>query len=126
MKNHESTQRYETIRDVWDVTSFGISPARLILGADKDGYIPGAPPPDRKQVALVVGWLRACARRTKTIRRNRDSYGLRAHIVEWYRTQGSEVYVSNGAVIAAALAEGYRAVRTRPEAPNAFFDMALL
>lgn len=123
---HGHGRRYETIRDVFDVTAYGISPAKLMLGADADGYVPGAKPPDTKQVSLVVAWLRECARRTKTVRRRNDSYSLRTQIVDWYRRKGSEVYVSNGAVIAAFLAEGYRAVRTRPEAPNAFFDMALL
>lgn len=122
----QNRHRTETIREIFDVTTFGISPARLMLGADAAGYVPGAKPPNPKEVSLVVAWLRACARRTKTIRRQRDSYGLRTHIVAWYRSQGSEVYVSNGAVIAGLLAEGYRAVRTRPEAPNAYFDMALL
>ena len=124
LKSAAPTKR-ETIRTVEDVTSFGFSPSRLMPGTDRDGYMPDAREPSRKEVELVRQWLREVGTRTKTIRRKRDSYGLRSDVVQWYADRGDNVYVSNGAVIAACLLEGYSAVRCRKDAPNAYFDLSV-
>jgi hypothetical protein len=121
----KTATKYETIREIFEVVSFGIVPSKLLPGADSRGYVRGATPPSIREIALVRQWLHANARRTKTIRRGHDSYGLRSDIVAWYAEMGDEVYISNGAVIAACLAEGFRAVRTRRDAPNAYFDLAV-
>lgn len=96
--------------------------------------------PDPEQVATCRAWLRTHACPRKTINYRRSSYGLK-HEVEhasripgrsypqtdhygrdWY---GPYVYVTNGAFITAALAEGYRMVPTSPGSPNAHFNISV-
>ena len=69
--------------------------------------------------------LLACGKR-KTINRRVSSYGLK-HSAEQLMAEMNvaESYVSNGALIVAAVALGYRVERIEGT-PNAFFDLAVV
>lgn len=75
---------------------------------------------DKKQVELCREWIRKYTKPRKTINRKTSSYGLKHRVERWCKEQKSYAYIGNGAFVAAALLEGYRA-----EAPsiNVFFDM---
>lgn len=90
------------------------------------------------QIEKCREWLRAHAEPTRGIRRRHSSYGLKHAVERWTRAPGRSYdqtdhfgrkwtgdyfYVSNGAFIAAALDEGYRAQRVRPGCLNAFFNL---
>ena len=98
----------------------------------------GAPSPP--QVETAREWIRAHARPRKTLNTTRSSYGLKhsveasscgAGLVYLQRDhQGRmwpspRLYISNGAFIAAAILEGYLAVRCRWNSPNVHFNMGL-
>jgi hypothetical protein len=79
-------------------------------------------PPDRREVAVCKRWLRRNAAPRKTVNRFSHSYSLK-HVVE--RTSGEHIhYVTNGALILAAIELGYRCKRIR-NTPNAAFNMKL-
>ncbi len=98
------------------------------------------PPPLFAQIEICQAWLRDYARPTKQIRRRFTSDSFRRLVTEWTRCLGlftdreqlnvhtgesyfsDRVYVSNGAFIAAALAEGYRAQRAR-NSYDAWFNL---
>lgn len=98
----------------------------------------GAPSPP--QVDAAREWIRAHARPRKTLNTTRSSYGLK-HSVEASSCGAGLVYlqrdpqgrmwvskrryVSNGAFIAAAILEGFLAVRCRWNSPNVYFNMGL-
>ena len=65
-------------------------------------------------------WLRAFGEKTKTIRPNWHSYGLK-HVVERWRG----TYISNGAFIAAALLEDYNITPNGYGSLNAYFNLSL-
>jgi len=80
-------------------------------------------PPDRREVRICKRWLAKYTTPRKTMNRFSNSYGLK-HVVE--RTSGADVhYVTNGALILAAVELGYRCKRVR-STPNATFAMKLL
>ena len=76
----------------------------------------------RRAMAFI---LLACGRR-KAINRRASSYGLK-HSAERLMSElnMAESYVTNGALIVAALALGYRIERIEGT-PNAFFDLAVV
>ena len=91
------------------------------------------------EIALSREWLREFASPTKTIRARcgRSSYALKHAVERWTRQlhsqwrqidradrewTGNYHYVSNGAFIVAAIAEGYR-VKRISDGPNAFFNL---
>jgi hypothetical protein len=79
--------------------------------------------PEPQQIAACRAWLREFAVPTKTIRPRASSYGYK-HVVErWTREKGVNLYIANGAFIAAAIVEGYRLERTDRSSPNAFFAL---
>ena len=82
--------------------------------------------PDRAQVDICKRWLAKYATHRKTMNRYSNSYSLK-HQVEMTRLRehGGDYYVSNGSLIAAALALGYQCRRIRGT-PNAIFAMKLL
>ena len=77
-------------------------------------------PPLPAQVEVCRQWLSLFARPRKTINVRRSSYGLKHAVEAW-----ASGYVSNGAFIAAAVAEGYR-VRQIGRGTNANFNMSFL
>jgi len=77
-------------------------------------------PPNTREVDICRDWLRAYGEKTKTIRPNWHSYGLK-HVVERWRG----TYVSNGAFIAAALLEGYNITPNSYANLNACFNPSL-
>jgi hypothetical protein len=74
--------------------------------------------PDPDEVDICNAWLRAHAKPTKTIRHDHSSYGYKPAVERWAGT-----YISNGAFIVAALAQGYRAERTDYGTSNADFAL---
>ena len=79
-------------------------------------------PPDRREVEVCKRWLRRNAAPRKTVNRFSHSYSLK-HVVE--RTSGEHIhYVTNGALILAAIELGYRCKRIG-DSPNALFNMKL-
>lgn len=90
----------------------------------------GFDPPDATQVEICRVYIRRFKERTKTIRKKDSSYGLKHEVERWTKVasgeSGRRVYISNGAFITAAIAEGYAVepVRESPNSPNAFFNMA--
>jgi hypothetical protein len=94
--------------------------------------------PDARQVELCRTWLKMHATKRKTFNLRAGSYGLKHVVEDWTSGLGvvwlqrdpwgrrfvsSRRYVSNGAFIAAAIAEGYR-VQQIGNGPNAIFDMS--
>ena len=68
-------------------------------------------------VTWTIGWLRSNVEPIKTINRRHSSYGLK-HLAEKF---SPNLYLSNGAFIAAALLVGYR---FEVDPPNAMFGMS--
>ena len=68
------------------------------------------PAPDPQQVAMCSRWLRRFATTRKSVSRAASSATYKVAVEKW-----GGAYVSNGAFIAAAVAEGFTAV------PNDFF-----
>ena len=82
-------------------------------------------PPDQREVAVCKRWLRRHAAPQEKINHRTNSYGLK-HLVEIERcVRGGDYYVSNGSLIAAAIALGYRPKRIG-DSPNAAFNMRLV
>jgi len=79
--------------------------------------------PAQDQVDVCREWLRLHAEPTKNIRRAAYSYALKHVVEKWVAKSGHHKYVSNGAFIAAALQEGYRAKRATSGSLNARFNM---
>lgn len=77
-----------------------------------------ATPIDATQVATCRRWIRWFARPRKSFDLRTSSYGLKHQVESW-----AGRYVTNGAFIAAALAEGYR-VKQIHGGPNAHFNMS--
>ncbi len=73
--------------------------------------------PDPRQVVVCRRWIRWFVRPRKTINSRRSSYGLKHDAENW-----AGIYVTNGAFIAAAVAEGYRYEQI-DRGPNANFNM---
>jgi hypothetical protein len=98
------------------------------------------PLPQPFQVEVCRAWLREHARPTREIRRKFSTDSLRRFVTIWTRETGaftgreqeneftgdryvaSEVYVTNGAFLQAALDEGYRAVPV-PRTGDAWLDL---
>lgn len=79
----------------------------------------GTPPPPAEEVAVCRAWLTRYTRPCKTAAATQYSYGLK-HTVEacWPNVGGSSGgYVSNGALIQAAIDLGYRVDHDHPT-PN--------
>lgn len=83
--------------------------------------------PREEEIAMCREWIRAHVRKVDQIRTQPsfrggvgNSYHLK-HVVESWRPGE---YISNGALIEAALREGYRAQRTHRGSLNAVFNMA--
>jgi hypothetical protein len=66
-------------------------------------------PIDPEQVSICRVWIREYCTPRKTINTSSTSYGLKHRVENFCRNLGTPHYISNGAFIAAALAEGYRA-----------------
>jgi len=106
-------------RDKWRrVSANGIEPH----GSSKED--PRDPEPE--QVSACRAWLREFAAPTKTIRRERSSYQYKHAVEDSARALGVSLYVSNGAFIVAAIAEGYRLERDDYSSQNALFALTLL
>lgn len=77
---------------------------------------------DRHQVVLCRVWLRAHARPSLGPE-DRSSYGYKHDVENWIRSayNSADCYISNGAFVAAAIAEGYDPVDVQP--PNCRFNM---
>ena len=118
-----------------EVTANGVWPAPSLCGGVEG---PDRRAPNSEEIAICREWLRLFAVPTKTFRARHSSYGLKHTVEEWTETgrrtfqmidphgrpwSGSRHYVSNGAFIAAALVEGFRAKRTHSGSPNVFFNM---
>lgn len=107
-----------TIRDIPTVTTEGIGVGTV------DAHGPHASP-NHRDVQLAREWLSVCAKHTLTIRKTRTSYQLKRMVQAWFLHRGINVYISNGAMIAACLADGYRYKRCSPTDPNVWFDLGL-
>jgi RecA-family ATPase len=90
------------------------------------------PPPDEGQVALCQEWLRLFAVRTDDVQDGRTSYGLKHAVEAWSETldrpkpgDARYLYVSNGALIEAALREGFAVERVDYGSVNARFNFAV-
>lgn len=97
-------------------------PSSLVIHEDgvcREGCTHRAP--DAEQVGACRAWLRKYAQPRKTMNLRTSSYGLK-HDVE--RDSDDEVYVSNGALIKAALFEGYR-IEQIGDGPNVRLNIAL-
>jgi hypothetical protein len=94
-------------------------------GLFPDG-LPPAGPPDPKQVELCREWIRLHCSPRKSINHHAYSYALKHAVESWLRNAKRPAYITNGAFIAAAIAEGYRYRRARPSSINAVFNMSLL
>jgi hypothetical protein len=77
--------------------------------------------PDREQIAACRAWLREFAIATAAIRRRRSSYAYKHDVEDWARANEHALYVSNGAFIVAAIAEGVRVERAIEAGLNAVF-----
>ena len=75
-------------------------------------------PPYPSEIEICRQWLQLFAQPTARCGR-RSSYGLKHDVEKW-----AGKYVSNGAFITAAIAEGYR-TRTWPGSPNTCFFMSI-
>lgn len=98
-----------------DVCSYGVASKDTDL-ADK---------PSRQQVKSCLEFLAPHGKR-KTINRNISSYGLKHAVERWLRSNGSDAYfcyVSNGALIMAALELGYDCVQCAHGSPNVFINI---
>ena len=71
----------------------------------------------REQVQHAMRFLREHARPRESFNRRHGSYGLKHMAEKW-----AGAYISNGALIAAALSLGYEA-RRFPGSPNCSFNM---
>ena len=81
---------------------------------------------NRAQVRLCCDWLQTFGRKTKTIRRQRSSYGYKHEVERWASSSGKHVYISNGAFIVAAKRAGYTIEQAdHALSPNAFFNLAV-
>lgn len=104
------------------------SRARLTAVGFDDSPAEGHDVPDPAEVALARAFLGWNCRPTKTIRgRLYTSYGLKSLAERWVRSRGlGRAYISNGALIAAALEKGYRVKRLGRNSPNAVFNLAIV
>jgi hypothetical protein len=74
----------------------------------------------------ALAFVEARCRPTKAITTHAGSYGYKHMAENWHRRElgdAADCYVSNGALIAAALALGYRH-RRLPGSPNCLFNFA--
>lgn len=76
-------------------------------------------PPDPSEIGVACEWLRKFCNRRSSFNKSQSSYSIKDAVRRW-----SGQYVSNGAMIEAALQEGYRAKPTRFAAHVAWFDMS--
>jgi hypothetical protein len=73
--------------------------------------------PDAAQVATAIGFLRSCS---PAVSRGQNSYALKHQAEDWGFRNGMEHYVSNGALIAAAIYLGFTVKRSSAvNSPNA-------
>jgi hypothetical protein len=117
------------LRDTWRrISATGIEPHPGLPEDPND--------PDRYQVTVCRLWLRIHAVPTSTIRRHTTSYGYKIVIQDWttfdwsahkhsQSWRGGYLYISNGAVITAALLEGYSVVRCSTGHFEAFFNLGI-
>jgi hypothetical protein len=110
MAKHGSNAKLKFIGDAY-LTAFG-----LCTPGDENF---DRTPPDPREVEICKRWLRRNAAPRKTMNPRSHSYCLK-HVVE--RAAGN--YVTNGALISAAIEIGYRCKRIRG-GPNAIFNMTL-
>lgn len=76
----------------------------LVIGCDGIG---DPEPPEAAQVATAVAFLRLLTPTHAATWQSPGSYGLKHDAEQWGRVNGLEPYVSNGALIAAAVELGY-------------------
>lgn len=118
-----------------------VAAGELRIGRSGFTYDASEPAPQPAQVEVCRAWLREHARPTRTIRRNATTEWLSTLVTAWTRATGAfteeeqvneytgerfhtdHVYVSEGAFLAAARAEGYRAQRIR-ETPHAWLNLS--
>lgn len=82
------------------------------------------PAPDGAQVALAKKWLAANFTRADRWRRSGShGFGIGSYGLKHDCEKAVGAYVSNGALIAAALALGFPAKRQDPKSLNAFFKI---
>jgi hypothetical protein len=67
-------------------------------------------------VATAMAFLNRCR---KTKKPTRGSYGLKHLAERWGRDNGLEPYITNGALIVAAVALGFKVIRQSSSDPNA-------
>ena len=80
----------------------------------------------RSEVAICRAWIRLACRPTKGIRGNANSYALKHAVEAWSAKAWEHAYISNGAFIAAAVAEGYRGAPAFKGSPNACFALRVV
>src|SRR5262249_7539278 len=79
-------------------------------------------PPDRDQVDICKMFIEQVCEPTKTIQRDRGSYGWKHDVESWADGAGEHVYISNGAFIQAAHELG---IRIKPDGSGINADLAL-
>jgi hypothetical protein len=88
-------------------------------GISREGSLP-----DRTQVALAKKWLAENFTRADRWRRSGShGFGIGSYGLKHDCEKAVGAYVSNGALIAAALALGFPAKRQEAKSPNAFFKI---
>lgn len=88
----------------------------LVIGCDGIG---DPEPPEAAQVATAVAFLRLLTPTHAATWQSPGSYGLKHDAEQWGRVNGLEPYVSNGALIAAAVEIGYPIWHRGRGSPNA-------
>ena len=69
----------------------------------------GDPFPPFDEILVSIDWLGHYGHKTKTINKNKISYGLKNAVERWAKNSGKDVVsISNGAFIAAVIIGGYR------------------
>ena len=103
----------------FEIFHYGIKPAR----ARADGWFRSTNKPPVNEIAACREWLQRYASKpkTKAAQRAKHSYTLK-HLVE--RVCNPD-YVSNGALIQAAIDLGYEWFREDAASPNVYFYMTL-
>ena len=115
---------------IWSMNRVSVD--GVTLAVEAVGLVASGPAADLEslaegaEVALCREWIQAFCRPSKDVTTNRSSYGYKHDVERWVRSKsGASHYISNGAFILAALAEGFRCAPTEPGSANAHFNMSI-